>query len=270
MDYSQLPSGQRKLWGLMIFGIAIAAASYATLQFYTVWSQAKHQTTPFRVTVTGEGKIDATPDIGVISATIITTEKTPTDAEGENSKKANAVVSYFKAQGVQDKDIKTGQFSVNPQYQYYETPPCIAGIPNAPCPPRKPPEIVGYEVRNQVTVKARDLKKIGELLKGAVANGANDVNGPNFMIDEPEASRSQARAKAILNAKEKAKTLAQDLGLSLGKVVDYNEGGGARPYYDYAPAMGSAMQKSEAMPAPPIEAGSQDVNVNVSVTYELN
>jgi len=268
IDIAQLPAGQRKLWGLMVFGFAIAALSFAALQLYTVWSKSKAETTPFRVTVTGEGKIDARPDVGVVYTTILTTGKTPVDAEEENSKKANAVVAYFKAQAVEEKDIKTGQFSVNPQYKYFDSQPCG----NGPCPPRLPPEIVGYEVRNSVTVKVRDLKKIGELLKGAVANGANDVNGPNFIIDDPESARAPARKKAIDNAKEKARVLAQDLGLKLGKIVDYSEGGGVRPYYDYAPradGMGGGME-SKAMSAPPIEAGSQDVNVNISVTYELN
>ncbi len=254
----------RKLIGWVLAGIAFGSISFALLQLYTIWDKSQSRTTPFRVTVSGEGKIDATPDIASLMGSVITTAKTAPEAEQQNSQKATAVVNYLKTNGVDQKDIKTGQFSVNPQYQYSADIQCEAG---KSCPPRKPPEIVSYEVRNSVTVKVRDLKKAGDLLSGMIAAGANDVNGPRFSIDDPNAVEAQARQKAIANAKEKAAVLAKDLGLKLGKVVDFNEGGGAgyQPY-----ALQKSLSSSGATPTTlPIEPGSQDVRITVSVTYEL-
>lgn len=203
----------------------------------------------------GTGKVTAKPDVAQINIGIVTEKTTVAQAQKENTDKMNAIVAALKGQfKIEDKDIKTSQYTINPKYDWSTN----------------VQKLTGYTVTQAVQVKARDFDKIGDILAKAGELGANNVAGPNFIIDDPETFREQARKEAIDQAKAKAKTLANQLGIKLGSIVYFSEGG-AQPYmqqYDTAQsAMGGA--GLEKAVAPVIESGSQDVSVTVTISYEI-
>ena len=217
---------------------------------------------PFEVTLAGEGKVSAKPDVARINATVFTQRPLLKEAQEENSRKSEAVVAYLKNQGVEDKDIKTTGYNIYPQYSYPR--PCYGTI----CPVEEDvPKIVGYQVRNSLEITVRDLAKAGGILSGLVNAGVNEVSGINFTIDQPDALRAEARKKAIDDASAKAEKLARDLGQRLGRIVSFSESGGFPPPIFLGRAEFDGKGGGGAEPA--IQPGENEVIVNVSITYEF-
>lgn len=133
------------------------------------------------------------------------------------------------------------------------------------CPPA---EIVGYTVQQSVTVKVRDFTLTSKLLSGVVENGANAVSDIQFTLDDPTALETTARAEAFQNAKEKAESLAKAGNFSLGRLLEISETGGQIPYYARGGVM-MDMAKTESAVAPTIEAGSQEVSIQLTLKYEI-
>ncbi len=208
----------------------------------------------YTIAVDGEGKITAIPDIAEISLGIETQKPKVVDAQKENTEKMNNIISQLKEMGVEAKDIKTTNYSIYPRYDWTENRQVLRG----------------YTISQSVNIKIRNLEKIGDIVDKAGQLGANQVGGLNFTIDEPETIKQQAREKALVNAKEKAEALAKVAGVKLGKLVSFAES--SNPVYpvyrDYAMKALEA-GAAESAPAPTVEPGSQEVIVNVMVTYEV-
>lgn len=257
---------------------AILVGMGATLWYLRSFSAATALQRTFQVQ--GEGKIVAVPDVAQFSFGVITEGgKNISDLQKKNSEKSNVIISFLKEQGIEEKDIKTESYTISPRYQYYSCPPVILrgeisgggseaveSFPERirPCPPS---EIVGYTIQQSVSVKVRNLDKVGEILAGIAERGANNVYGPNFTIDDPVALQNEAREKAVAQAREKAQSLAKAGGFRLGKIVSIHEGlsGPSYPIPFYA----QAEKAVGGEVAPQIEPGSQEVVVNVTVTYEI-
>jgi uncharacterized protein len=206
------------------------------------------------VSFSGEGKITAKPDIAVISASIVTQAVDSKTAQDSNSTKSNAVSAFLKKQGVEDKDVKTSGYNVTPQYRY----PPYGGQPT----------ITGYQVSQSYEIKIRDLTKISTILDGLVTAGANQVNNLGLQIENPEALKSQARQLAIDNAKKKAAELEKQVGISLGKIINFVEGANGYPVPAYSVdsrAMGMGGGGSE----PAISTGENDIVIDVTITYQI-
>src|SRR3989338_2376618 len=165
-------------------------------------------TTTNTVSFSGEGKVVAKPDIAKISLSIVTDALTSKTAQDENSKKSKTVTDYLKKQNIDDKDIKTTGYNIYPQYKY----PQYGGQPT----------VTGYQVNQSMEVRIRDLDKVSNILDGIVASGANQVSQLSFEIDNPDALKSEARAKAIADAKSKANELKSQVGISLGKIINFS------------------------------------------------
>ncbi len=219
------------------------------------------------ITVSGEGEVFAVPDTGEFSVTIQEEAKDVSAAQEVATKKANAIIDYLKGAGVADKDIKTTDYSVYPQYDWVNG-VCKAGA--SYCPPGKQ-ELRGFQVSQTLSVKVRDTQKAGELLSGVGQKGASQVSGLSFTVDDEDALTAQAREKAIADAKAKADELASQLGVSVVRVVGFSENGGGYPImYAKTMAMDSAAgMRAEAAPAPQIPTGENKITSNVSVTYEI-
>ena len=223
---------------------------------------------PERVfTVSGEGKAVAVPDIAQLSIGVLTEGgKNLTELQKQNTEKINRIISYLKEQGIDKKDIKTEYYNISPRYQstpcpiYQQTYPEII----RPCP--SSPEIIGYSISQTISVKVRDLNKVGDVLAGAVERGANNVYGPNFTIDDPVGLQNQAREAAIKQAREKAKSMAKAGNFRLGKLISIQEGfyPGPIPLFE-----GKADGRGGIGSAPAIEPGSQDIVINITLTYEI-
>src|SRR3989338_6144941 len=95
------------------------------------------------------------------------------------------------------------------------------------CPPRPGKSVIsGYEASESITVKVRNTDDVGTIMQGLGTIGVSNLSGPNFSIDDEDALKAEARKKAIDDAREKAKILAKDLGVRLGRISSFSEGGG--------------------------------------------
>jgi len=202
------------------------------------------------LTVSGEGTATAAPDTASFASGVVTEGKTAREALDANTKAVADMVAAIKASGVEPRDISTSGFSVQPQYANQKN--------------NEAPRIAGYQVRNTVSVRVRDLTKLGDLLDQMVTTGANQIGSISFDIAKPAALQEAARVDAVKDARRQAEIMAEAAGVRLVRIVTINGEPGMRPMPRMMAA--SAMMKSDAVP---VEAGEAEVHSNVSVTYEI-
>ncbi len=218
------------------------------------------------ITVQGSGEVSIVPDVAKISFSVENVAATVAVAQAATTKQTDAALAAMKAAGIADKDIKTTSYSISPQYAYPT--PCY-GI-TCPVPvdgyTSGSPKITGYQVSQSVQVTVRELDGVGAVLESLGKLGVQNVYGPNFALDDSTAAYAAARADAIMKAKQQATVLAKQLGVRLGKVVNFSESSGGYPYpVMYDMGMGGASKVS----APNIPAGENTYNASVSITYEI-
>lgn len=244
-----------------LFLLALFASELKSYQY--IGRDINEQTT---ITVTGDGKEYAAPDIATVSFSITNETKNSTDARKTVDEGMKKIHDFLIASGVAEKDIKTTGYNLYPKYEWQETRiVCIT----YPChqPPGKQ-VLTGYEVTQSVEVKIRDLDKAGVILGGISDNGATNVSGLNFTIEDEDGVKAKARAEAIADAKTKAAVLAKDLGVSLVRIVSFNEGGNY-PIPYYARAEMKAMSADAGAAPVNISVGENEYNSSVTIVYEI-
>jgi hypothetical protein len=204
---------------------------------------------PATVTVSGVGTVTAAPDMAEITSGVVTQAPTAAQALAANSQAMEQVLRSLTALGVAARDIQTTNISVSPQRR------AVRGE-------GRPPEIVGYEVTNQVRVKVRDLGQLGRVLDQQVAQGANSVYGIRFGLADPAPMLDEARKRAMADARRRADLYAAAASLKIGRVVAVQEAGAAAP----RPEMAARVMTSGAVPVAP---GEQEIQASVSVTFSL-
>ena len=243
--------------------LGISAMSYAS------YYGASIQPSSFRsFSVGGEGKAVAIPDIATFTFGVkIEGGKDIGILQKENTDKVNRAVAFLKIHGVEPKDIETKTYDLTPRYQYYNCGPTIYNSNGSvkPCPP---PEIVGYTITQDVSVKVRDFTKIGTILSGIIERGANSASNLSFSVDDETELQEKARTEAIAKAKAKAKSIAKAGGFALGRLLEISESP-ASPIRYYETFGRSAAVEDSAKSAPAIEPGSQEIKVNVTLKYEI-
>ncbi len=240
--------------------IALLAFTYAVISYAGSYSRSIQPSSFRSFTVSAQGKTVAVPDVAEFSFSVVTEGGTDIGAlQEENTEKMNSAIEFVKNQDVDEKDIRTERYSLEPRYQYY-------GCEDGPCPP---PEIAGYTVRQSAEVKIRDFETIGTILGGVVENGANSVSRLSFTIDDPTEVENEARAEAIEKAKDKAKAIANAGGFGLGRLLSIEEGSANRPVYPVYLEEKAAADGLGSATAPSVEPGSQDVEVTVILKYEI-
>lgn len=236
--------------------VALVVVAYGVMSY--VGSYARSITSFRSFSVSAEGKVVAVPDVARFTFGVITQGGTDiASLQEENTTKVNDAILFVKSQGVEDKDIKTESYNVEPRYKS-----CVKN--GGVCPP---PEIVGYTVRQTVSVKIWDFAQIGSTLSGIIGHGANSVSRLSFTIDDPTEIENEAREEAIAKAQTKAKAIAEAGGFRIGKLLSVSEG-----YVSPVPkyAMSEALGRGGGdIPAPVIEPGSQEVIVSVMLRYEI-
>jgi len=249
--------------------IVLFIIGYAVLSYVNSYSKSIEPSSFRSFSASGEGKVMAILDVAQFTFSVITEGgKGIADLQKENTDKANKIISFIKSSGVEDKDIKTQNYNLEPRYQYYTcpTPKVSANGGVEPCPP---PEIVGYTINQSVLVKIRNFEKIGDIMSGVVQNGANSFSQLSFTIDDPSLVQDKAREEAIAKARTRAELIAKAGGFKVGELLSLEEGGGY-PIADYRYGIGGGMEKSLAAPASPqIQPGSQEIIVNVTLRYEI-
>lgn len=213
------------------------------------------------ITVSDFGEVYAKPDLAMIDFSVVSEAKEVSDAMQENTKKMNKVIEALKEQGVEEKDLKTTSYNIYPRYDYLKT-EYISGER----------VLVGYEVRQALEVKIRFIEKIGTIISKATEAGSNQVGSLQFVIDDEEELKKQARELAIEKVKEKAVQSTSQLGVRLGKITNFSENF-YTPYYDarnlYLKEEAVGMGGADAVPAPSIESGENIISVSVTITYEI-
>lgn len=212
------------------------------------------------LTLTAEGRSTRTPDLAAFNAGVTSQGRTAGEALAANSAEMNKVIAALKKAGIADRDIQTSNLSLNPMYAPQRT------LPNGEVVPEQP-TIIGYQVYNTVNVRQRDLAQYGRVIDTLVAAGANQVNGPSFEMDNPDAALDEARTQAMGKARDRANLYAKAAGLKVVRILSISESGGymPQPPIMYARA---AMADMAAAP-PPVAAGELEMSANVSVMFEL-
>lgn len=229
------------------------------------------------ITLSGHGEVQAIPDIANVYFSISKDAKTVEEAQDAVAKIEKASLDFLRTSGVEDKDIKTSNASFHPKYEYRKA-VCpeiplgfgTEGVTSAPsyyCPEGKQ-VIIGYTASESITIKIRQTDDVGKIMQGLGSLGISNLNGPNFAIDNEDSLKAEARREAIQDAKEKAEILAKDLGVSLGKVANFNESGNYPGPMMYKADMMGVSASAERIPAE-IPKGENTISVDVTITYEI-
>ncbi|MEX0931692.1 MAG: SIMPL domain-containing protein [Candidatus Paceibacterota bacterium] len=213
------------------------------------------------ISVSGEGKAYATANIAQFTLTVRDMQDTVALAQDNATEWSNNIVAYLREQGIAEKDIKTTGYNIYPQYSYPEV-RCMGNI--CPQPSR---QLDGYEVSQSITVKVRNLDTVGTLLAGVGQRNVDSVGGVNFIVEDETNVQAEARQEAIANAEAKAKTLANQLGVKLVRIINFNENGHT-PYYAKT-EMAQSMSDGAGSVAPLLPVGENEYLSNVSITYEI-
>jgi len=233
------------LWNMPSLALAQRAAASA--------SASQAPSTLFSVAVRGQASQMA--DIAVLSAGVTTEAADSKQALRENAARMERVLSAVRAAGVAKEDVHTSAIGLNPRYQHTD---------------RQAPRITGYVASNTLSIKVRDITKLGQILDSLVSQGANQIYGPSFQIDQPESAYDQARHNALNIAQARAALYAQALGLKVRRVVSLAEesrGGGFGPREMLmAP---QARAASADAPNTPVVSGEITLSVNLEVVFEL-
>ena len=206
---------------------------------------------PILLNLTTEGRVTRTPDIAELSAGVVSTAATASAALAENSRAMTAMVAALRKAGVANADIQTSNLSLNPQYRYENN---------------RSPVLTGYQASNTVAVKVRAIADTGRLVDTLVSQGANQINGPSFSLDKPEAALDEARTSAVSTARARAALYARAAGLKVKRILSISEGSANQPPIP-RPMMRVAM--AEADMAAPVEPGEVALAVSVSISFEL-
>lgn len=244
---------------IFLISISLASLSWA-------WATMQKASTPVSgaptLSVSAEGKVTVKPDLVKLNFSVVSQGENYASVQEDSDKKMAEAVDYLKELGVEEMDIKTVGYNLTPNYDYDW---CRASNEiYRPCPPK----IVSYTLRQQVESKIRDISKTGEVLSNLPNKGVNEIYSPIFTIDDPEQFKAEAREMALDKAKEKAKMIAKDSGISLGKIVSFSENDsffGPVPMYKYS----TVSEDNAGRGGSPIESGSQDISVTVTVSYEI-
>lgn len=209
------------------------------------------------INVSGEGEASVAPDMAILTLSVVRNGKTAQAALSANSAAMKEVLASLKAEDIADRDIQTSNFSIYPQYRHPEPKNGVTA----------PPEIIGYEVANTLTLKVRELAKLGGLIDRSVKLGVNQGGQISFTNDDPEQAMTDARKKAVAEAIAKAKTLTEAANVKLGRIIEISENSG-RPMPQ--PMMRMAMAKDMAAEAVPVATGENTYTVTVNVTFALD
>jgi uncharacterized protein YggE len=208
-----------------------------------------HAAAPATITVTGEGIVAASPDLATVSLGVTTQGETAAAAMAASSAALQAVLERLTAAGIEERDLQTSNLSLNPNWQGGDG--------------TTAPVIAGYVASNILSVRVRDLGKLGAVLDAVIADGANTLNGISFGLADPDPVLDAARAEAVADARGRAEVLVAAAGVTLGRILSITEGGGMMP-------MPAPMFRMEAASdAVPVAGGEVGMSASVTITYEI-
>jgi hypothetical protein len=232
---------------------ATSSESSAATHSLASASQANNSE-PQGLSVSGEGRASAAPDVAVLGLGVSAKASTVDAANSQAQEAMSDLLDSLEANGVQEKDIQTTSFSIHPEYDYRNDEQVLTG----------------YRVSHMLQVKVRDIDKAGEVIDDAVEAGGDllQVQSISFTIDDTTALRSEAREEAVTDAQAKAEELATLAGVTLGDPTYITESTSTpytQPYYD-----GRFGYAAEAEAVTEISVGELEVVVSVNITYAID
>jgi uncharacterized protein YggE len=203
---------------------------------------------PGTIVVRGTGRVSVAPDVAELRLGVAVTRPTAAGARADAATTMAAILAAVEAAGVPRADVRTSMLSVQPRYDYRDG---------------RAPTLTGYELANVVSVTVRDLARLGEVVDGTLGAGATSMDGLSFRVDDPMPAERAARMAAMVEARVHADVLAEAAGLSIRGVRSVVEG--------EVPGLPSPRAKLQAFSAAdvatPVEAGTTEIEVTVTVTF---
>ena len=234
-----------------MYRLTAAAAAFAAILAAASPALSEETKMPRLISLTGHGEVRSVPDVAIVTSGVLSQGATAAEALSANTSAMTSIFAALKEAGIAEKDMQTSNFMVQPRYNFQDG---------------KAPELVGYDVSNNVTVTLRKIGDLGGLLDRLVKAGSNQINGIAFDVSKPEAALDQARKLATMDATRKAKLYAEAMGVSLGNVMSISESGGYQPPMPMA--RGKVMMADAAAPVP-VAAGEQAISMDVNITWEI-
>ena len=226
------------------------------------------------LSLSAEGRSNRTPDLAIFTSGVVTQGKTAAEAMADNARAMERVIAALKRSGIAERDIQTSAISLSPRYSNPDRDAQLrarqTGQPYV-APADQTPRIIGYEARNSVTVRVRDLARMGSTIDTLIAAGANEVNGPSFTLDEQKQALDEARVSAVATGRERAELYARAAGMRVARILSISEGGG---YYPVQEIFVTGARSGMAPPAPPppptpVSPGELTLGVSLSMQFEL-
>ncbi len=215
------------------------------------------------LSVSGRGEVRRVPDLAIFTAGVVTQGTSAGEALSENSRRMDSVISALRRAGVAERDIQTASISIEPRYSEIVRQPGQAYVPSD-----QARSIVGYEARNSVQVKARQLANMGRIIDALVQAGSNQINGPAFTLDNEKSAMNEARSAAVADARAKAEIYARAANMRVVRVVSIAENGGNYPVGQVFARVESFASAPSAPPTP-VAPGELTVATDVSAQFEL-
>lgn len=239
------------------FARTLALGAFTALAMIPLNAMAQENAKPeATISVSGEGDAATSPDMAILSFSVLKQAETAAAAMAENSKAMADVLAALKTAGIAERDLQTNSFSVQPVYKQFEAKDGVY----------VPPEITGYQVTNGLSVRVRDLTKLGEILDSSVKLGINQGGDIAFTNDDPKATVTEARKAAIGDAVAKAKTLTEAAGVKLGRIITITENMQRPMPVPQTMMRASMMKEADSVP---VATGENTYNVVVNVTFAL-
>ncbi len=203
------------------------------------------------ITVMGEGRVAAPPDMATITLGVTAEAETAMAAMDQTSQDVAGLIARLEGAGIAGRDIQTSGLSLNPSWNHRSSEP-------------GPPTISGYTASNNVTVRVRTLDSLGGVLDEVLEAGANTFNGLSFGLQDPQPQEDEARQLAVADARRKAELLAEAAGVSLGRIVTISEAGAVDQ-----PQPMFRMEAGMASDAVPVAAGETSVTARVTIVWDI-
>ncbi|MEM1154422.1 MAG: SIMPL domain-containing protein [Pseudomonadota bacterium] len=211
------------------------------------------------ISVVGTGTAEVAPDMAMLQLTVTREAETARAALDANSAAMTKVLASLRDEGIAERDLQTSNFSIQPKYVYPSKQSQGAD---------RTPKIVGYTVRNGLTVRVRDLEKLGGIIDKSVTLGVNQGGNITFSNDNPSSTIAEARKRAVADARDKAQTLAEAAGVSLGKIMQISEHSGRVSPMPIEQA--DMMASRAAAESVPVAAGESAYQVTVNMSYAIS
>ena len=245
-------AGTRGRWLAVGLAVGLLVAGLASPLFsapHTLAANPMPTDNEHTIAVTGTGKVTLNPDVADLRLGVVASGKTVKNVRAQAAASMTAVIAALKKLGIADKDIQTSGLSLQPTYDYNTG--------------TFPARITGYQFNNGVSVTVRDLEKVGDAIDDAIAAGATSLDGITFRVADETGAEADARKAAMADAKTKADALASAAGVAITGVASISETASAVPYPVFYGAAMAAGKDS----ATPIEAGTSEVTISVTVVY---